>query len=135
MIENVSTDRALCDLGSSVNLMPLFLCEKLELGEMGPTISSLQLVDYYVKYALGVLEDVPIKVGDLYVSIDFVIPEMEEDTHTLIMLGRPFLATTGCHINVKNGNYLLMWEMNMWSLSCLKLLNSLLFLMSVIGLM
>jgi len=44
---------------------------------------------------MGVLEDVPIKVGDLYISVDFVILEIEEDTHTSIILGRLLLATTG----------------------------------------
>jgi len=28
---------------------------------------------------------------------------MEQDTQTAIILGRPFPATTGCHIDVKNG--------------------------------
>ena len=52
---------------------------------------------------MGILEDVPIKVGDLYVPVDFVILEMEEDTRTPIILGRSFLATAGCRIDVKNG--------------------------------
>jgi len=39
-----------------------------------------------VKYPVGVLEDVPINVGDLYVPIDFVILEMKEDMHTPIIL-------------------------------------------------
>ena len=103
LIGNVSINRALCDLGSSVSLMPLSLCEKLELGEMRPTTISLQLADRSVKYPVGVLEDVPIKVGDLYVPVDFVILEMEEDMRTPIILGRPFLATAGCRIDVKNG--------------------------------
>ena len=94
---------SLCDLGSSVSLMPLSLCEKLELGELRPTTISLQLADHSVKYPVGILEDVLIKVGDLYIPIDFVILEMEEDTQTLIILGRPFLATVGCCIDVKNG--------------------------------
>ena len=50
-----------------------------------------------------ILEDVPIKVGDLYIPVDFVIPEMEEDTQALVIFGRPFLATAGCRVNVKNG--------------------------------
>jgi len=33
-----------------------------------------------VKYPVGILEDVPIKVGDVYVPVDFVILEKEEDT-------------------------------------------------------
>jgi len=32
-----------------------------------------------------------------------VILEMEEDMRTPIILGRPFLATAGCQIDVKNG--------------------------------
>ena len=96
LIGNVSINRALCDLRSSVSLMPLSLCEKLELGEMRPTTISLQLTDRFVKYPMGILEDVPIKVGDLYVPVDFVILEMEEDMRTPIILGRPFLATAGC---------------------------------------
>jgi len=43
------------------------------------------------------------KVGDLYMLVDFAILEMEEDTWAPIILGRPFLATVGCRIDVKNG--------------------------------
>ena len=46
LIGNVSINHALCDLGSSVSLMPLSTREKLELGEMRPTTISLQSVSY-----------------------------------------------------------------------------------------
>jgi len=52
---------------------------------------------------VGILENVPTKVGDLYVLVDFVILEMEEGMRTPIILGRPFLATVGCRIDIKNG--------------------------------
>jgi len=39
-------------------------------------------VDWSIKYSLGILEDVPIKVGDFYVPIDFVVLDMGEDYHT-----------------------------------------------------
>ena len=52
---------------------------------------------------MGILENVPTKVGDLYVLVDFVILEMEEGMRTPIILGRPFLATVGCRIDIKNG--------------------------------
>ena len=55
-----------------------------------------------MKYLVGILEDAPIKLGDLYVPVDFIIVEMEEDTRTSIFLGRPFLATARCCIDVKN---------------------------------
>ena len=69
---------ALCDLGSSVRLMPFSFYENLDLREMRPTTIYLQLADRSVKYPVGILEDVPIKVGDLYVPVDFVILEMQE---------------------------------------------------------
>ena len=46
---------------------------------MEPTTIALQLVGHSIKYHVGVLEDVSIKVGDLYVPEDFVILEMERD--------------------------------------------------------
>jgi len=52
---------------------------------------------------LDILEDVPIKVGDFYVSIDFVILDIAEDFLTQIILDRPFLATTRCKMDVQEG--------------------------------
>ena len=52
---------------------------------------------------MSILEDAPIKIGYLYVPIDFMILEMEEDTCTPVILGRPFLAAAECPRDVKNG--------------------------------
>ena len=103
LIGNMTFERALCDLGASVSLMPLSICKKLDIGELKPTRISLQLADRSVKYAVGILEDVPIKVGNFFIPVDFVVLEMEEDTSIPILLGRPFLATAGAIIDVKNG--------------------------------
>jgi hypothetical protein len=43
-------DRALCDLGASISLMPIAICEKLKLGELRPTRMSIQFADRSVKY-------------------------------------------------------------------------------------
>ena len=40
-IGNSFFDKVLCDLGASINLMPLFVCRKLGLGEMKQTTISL----------------------------------------------------------------------------------------------
>jgi len=82
MIGSGSIDEALCDLGSSVILMPYSISKRVGLGNLSPTSISLQLVDRSIKYSLGVLEDVPIKVGDFYVPIDFVMLDMVEDSRT-----------------------------------------------------
>jgi len=103
IIGNVSIDRVLCDLGSSVSLMPYSMFKRLGLGKLSPTRIFLQLADRSIKYPMGILEDVPTTVGDFYVPIDFVVLDMAEESHTQIILGRPFLATAGCKIDVKDG--------------------------------
>ena len=103
VIGTVNFEKALCDLGASVSLMPLSVCKKLDMGELKPTTISLQLADRSVKHPIGILEDIPIKVGKLFIPANFVVLEMEEDSQIPIILGRPFLATAGALIDVKNG--------------------------------
>ncbi|XP_021754566.1 uncharacterized protein LOC110719897 [Chenopodium quinoa] len=99
---DIEINRALCDLGASVSLMPLSICKKLQMGELKPTRISLQLADRSVKFPLGVLEDVPLRVGKFFIPCDFVVMEMEEDVNVPIILSRPFLATAGAIIDMKN---------------------------------
>ncbi|CAA7049263.1 unnamed protein product [Microthlaspi erraticum] len=47
--------------------------------------------------------DVPIMVGDCYIPADFVVLELEHQPKDPLILGRPFLATAGAIIDVKNG--------------------------------
>jgi hypothetical protein len=50
---------------------------------------------------------VPIKVGDFCILGDFIVVDMEEDPQVPIILGRPFLRTTGTMIDVQNGKIIL----------------------------
>ncbi|XP_058767252.1 uncharacterized protein LOC131640909 [Vicia villosa] len=95
--------KALCDLGASISLMPLSICEKLNMGELRPTKMSVQLADRSVKYPVSVLENVPVRIGQFYIPTDFIIMDIKEDVNTPIILGRPFLATVGDIIDVKKG--------------------------------
>ena len=70
---------------------------------MVPTTIALQLADRSIKHPVGVLEDVPVKVGRFYIPADFVVLDMPEDNHTPILLGRPFMATGGVVIDVQKG--------------------------------
>lgn len=55
------------------------------------------------KYRVGVLEDVPIRIGEFYIHVDFFIMEIEESTQIPILLGRPFLDTARAFIDFKRG--------------------------------
>ena len=51
----------------------------------------------------GMIEDVPIQVKKFYVLVDFLVMPIDEDVPVSIILGRPFLATAGALIDVKEG--------------------------------
>ncbi|XP_021719312.1 uncharacterized protein LOC110686986 [Chenopodium quinoa] len=97
-------DKALCDLASSVSVMPLSVCNGLNMGALKYTQITLQMADRSIKYPLGVLEDVPVWVGKFFIPVDFIVLEMEEDSNIPIILGRPFLCTAGAVIDVKSGS-------------------------------
>lgn len=56
---------------------------------------------------MGILEDVPVMIGHYFIPEDFVILDIEEDSTIPIILGRPFLATTGAIIDVRRGKLLM----------------------------
>ncbi|KAI5441729.1 hypothetical protein KIW84_010974 [Lathyrus oleraceus] len=96
-------DKAFLDLGASVSLMPLAVCKRLNLGELQPTKMSLQLAYRSVKYPVGILKDIPVRIGQLYIPTDFMVMDIKEDDDIPILLGRPFLSTTEAIIDVKRG--------------------------------
>ncbi|XP_070005179.1 uncharacterized protein [Nicotiana sylvestris] len=91
---------ALCDLGASINLMPLSLYKKLGLGAPKPTTVMLQLADRSIAYPEGVIEDVLLKIGKFIFPADFIILDFEADEKVPIILGRPLLATELSMISV-----------------------------------
>ena len=96
-------DKALCDIGASVSLMPYSIYKKLDLDELKPINMCLSLADKSITYPLGILENVPTKVGKFVIPADFVMLEMEEDIEIAILFGRPFLRTAGAILDMKNG--------------------------------
>ena len=63
---------ALCDLGASVSVMP-----KVNFTHLTPTPMHLQLADSPVCYPEGIAEDVPVRVRDYFIQVDFVVLDME----------------------------------------------------------
>ncbi|XP_074265950.1 uncharacterized protein LOC141588405 [Silene latifolia] len=103
VIRDMVINRALCDLGASVSVMPYSIFSKLKLGHLKMINITLQMADRSVRRPLGILEDVPVKVGKFFIPVDFIVLDIAEDTRTQIILGRPFLCTAGAIIDVKLG--------------------------------
>ncbi|RVX11442.1 hypothetical protein CK203_015976 [Vitis vinifera] len=107
MIGGKVVEKALLDLGASVNLLPYSVYKQLGLGELKPTSITLSLADRLVKIPRGIIEDVLVQVDNFYYPIDFVVldtdPLVKEANCVPIILGRPFLATSNAIINCRNG--------------------------------
>nr|CAN60552.1 hypothetical protein VITISV_040256 [Vitis vinifera] len=107
MIGGKVVEKALLDLGASVNLLPYSVYKKLGLGELKPTAITLSVADRSVKIPRGVIEDVLVQVDNFYYPVDFIVldtdPTVKEANLVPIILGRPFLATSNAIINCRNG--------------------------------
>ncbi|XP_074572693.1 uncharacterized protein LOC141829175 [Curcuma longa] len=101
-ISNISIDRVFCDLGASVSIIPYSISEKCGYMNLKLTIMAIQLADHSCRYPMGIVEDVPVEVEGFTIPTDFVVLDLEEDPSIPIILERPFLATAGAKIDVKN---------------------------------
>jgi hypothetical protein len=96
-------ENALCNLGASVSVMSKVVFDKLNYTSLSPTTMCLQLADQPVRYPAGIAEDIPVRVRDFFVPVDFVILGMDVHTRTPLILGRPFLSTANDNIDVGAG--------------------------------
>ncbi|XP_016206578.1 uncharacterized protein LOC107646950 [Arachis ipaensis] len=106
-IGNMIIERAFCDHGASINLLPLSLMKKLQIHELKSTQIALQMAEKSIKQALGLVENVLVKVGKFFLLVDFVILDIEEDHNTPVILGRPLLSTGRALIDVEKGELML----------------------------
>jgi len=74
--------------------------DKLNHHALAPTTTCLQLADQTVRYPVGIAENIPVKIRNFFIPIDFVVLDMEVDAKTPLILGTPFLSTANAHIDV-----------------------------------
>jgi hypothetical protein len=99
-------EKALLDLGASVNLLPYLVFQSLNLGELKPTSVTLLLTDRSVKVPRGIVEDVLVQVDKFIYLVDFIVLDtqpVEACNSFSVILGHPFLATSNALINCRNG--------------------------------
>ena len=83
--------KALCDIGASINLMPL----------SKTTAIRFLMDDRMEKRPIGILHYVLVTVKSFIFPTDFVILDCEVDFDVTIMLGSPFLATNRTLVDMK----------------------------------
>jgi len=89
--------------------------QQFGLGELSPTQVTIQLADRSVKVSKEEITDVLIRIGEFIYPVDFIVLETELVSNprfqTLIILGRPFLATANAIINYRNRSMLTFGDM------------------------
>ncbi|CAA7018773.1 unnamed protein product [Microthlaspi erraticum] len=100
MLGPLSFKNSLCDLGSSVSLMPLSVAKRLGYHKYQACGISLVLADRSIRLPTGMLEDLPLRIGNVEIPTDFIVLEMDEEPTDPLILGRPFLATARAMIDL-----------------------------------
>lgn len=100
-IGGILIPHALCDLGSSINVMPLNKFKELKLGEIIPSNMTLTLADSLVTHPLGIIQYVLVPVDGLVFTAYFLVIDMKRDLRGLIILVLPFLITGKAVLDVE----------------------------------
>ncbi|GJV31569.1 MAK10-like protein, partial [Tanacetum coccineum] len=91
----------LADLGSCVNIIPLYLFKKLNIGLLEETNHIFGLADGTKSYPVGIVKDVELHIVNLKLLNDFYIIGMKKDPETPLLVGRGFLATANAVIDCR----------------------------------
>ncbi|XP_045802831.1 uncharacterized protein LOC123896497 [Trifolium pratense] len=95
-------EKALCELGFNINLMPLKFARKWEIEELNIHYEKeIVLADQSIIRPSGIMKDVIVKVNNMLFPVDFTVVDIEEDADVPIILGRPFLATSRAVIDME----------------------------------
>jgi len=90
-------------LGAFVSLMPLSTAKRLGITDYKFCNLALLLADGSVAHPHDLIENLPVKIGNVEIPTDFVVLDVDEEGKDPLILGRPFLASGGAVIDVRNG--------------------------------
>ncbi|GJS52150.1 hypothetical protein Tco_0625512 [Tanacetum coccineum] len=91
----------LADIGSCVNIIPLYLFKKLNIGLLEDTDHIFGLADRTKSYPVGIIRNLEIHIGKLKLLNDFYMLDMKKDPETPLLGGKGFLATANAVIDCR----------------------------------
>jgi len=83
--------------------MPLSTAKRLGIMEYKFCNLALLLPDGSVAHPHGLIENLLVKIKNVEIPTDFMVLDVDEEGKDPLILGRPFLASAGVVIDVKNG--------------------------------
>ena len=86
-VESANFDEAIYDYSASINIVPKVIYEKLFNYPLSQTTMCLQHADQSLCYPMGIMEEICVRVGNLYVPVDFTVVNAGTDERSPIILG------------------------------------------------
>jgi hypothetical protein len=83
-----------------VSVIPKVIYTQLNYDSLVPTSLHLQLADQSILCPVEVAEDIPVRITNSFMNVDFVVLKMDVCHQIPLILGRPFLSTTRATIDV-----------------------------------
>ncbi|GJV10710.1 DNA-directed DNA polymerase [Tanacetum coccineum] len=87
-----NTFDTLADLGSCVNLIPLYLFKKIKIRLLEETENVLGLADGTKSYPVGIVRNVEVHLGKLKLLEEFYVIDMEKDPTCPLLVPDPLLC-------------------------------------------
>ncbi|GJZ67650.1 MAK10-like protein [Tanacetum coccineum] len=91
----------MADLGSCVNIIPLYLFKKLNIGLLEEIDHIFRLANGTKSYPIRIVKYVEVHIGKLKLLNDFYVIDMKKDPETPLLVGRGFLATANAIIDCR----------------------------------
>jgi hypothetical protein len=100
-INGISLPNTLIDIGATINVMPFDTMKKLQINQLRPTQTMIELVDKSVISPVGSLDDVTVTLDSLEYPIEFIAIYSKSSSKPghPVAIGRPWLATTDAFIS------------------------------------
>jgi hypothetical protein len=97
-INGISLPNTLIDLGAIINVMPFDTMQKLQINQLRPTQTMIELADKSVISPAGSLDDITVTLASWEYPVDFLVIYSKSSSKLghPVVLGRPWLATTRC---------------------------------------
>nr|GEV66363.1 reverse transcriptase domain-containing protein [Tanacetum cinerariifolium] len=111
IIKPVASPVTRADLGTSTNLMPLSVWNKLYLPDLSHTCMTLELADHLISRPVGIAEDVFVKVGTFHFPTNFVVVDFDADPRT----GRALIDVFEGELTLRVGKYAITFNLDQTS--------------------
>ncbi|XP_013700318.1 uncharacterized protein LOC106404115 [Brassica napus] len=101
-IAGVEFKEALCDSGSSVNLVSKAILDELGIVDVEPSLVTLAFSNSSMTVPYGTIRNLPVQVGNCILHTEFQVVEMSKDHEMPLIFGRSFMATVGAVVDMPN---------------------------------